>query len=141
MTGADIASSPSEGEMPEAREAQTFPVSEGFRPDPGESPEARRPEDHREGGNDSLPLFSAAETQKFTDEWRAVQAEFVDHPRDAVEEADRMVADLMQRLASQFTETRSSLEQQWDGQEDISTEDLRVAMTRYRSFFERLLAA
>ena len=70
-----------------------------------------------------------------------MQSQFVDEPREAVEQADRLVADLMQRLASEFTEARSNLERQWDGQDDISTEELRVAMTRYRSFFERLLSA
>ncbi len=70
-----------------------------------------------------------------------MQGEFVDEPRAAVEHADELVSALMQRLAAQFSETRTRLEQQWDGQEDASTEELRVAMTRYRSFFERLLSA
>jgi hypothetical protein len=70
-----------------------------------------------------------------------VQASFVDEPREAVEQADRLVADLMQRLATEFTQTRTALELQWEHSEDVSTEDLRVAMTRYRSFFGRLLAA
>ena len=93
------------------------------------------------GAAGDSPLLEAAESKKFTDDWRAVQGEFVDRPREAVEQADRLVADLMQRLASQFSETRANLERQWDGQDDISTEELRVAMTRYRSFFERLLSA
>jgi hypothetical protein len=87
------------------------------------------------------PLLPQAESQRFTTEWREIQGDFVDRPRDAVEQADRLVADLMQRLASQFADTRSKLEQQWDGQDNVSTEELRVALTRYRTFFERLLAA
>ncbi len=87
------------------------------------------------------PLLGPDESKRFSDEWRAVQGQFVDEPREAVEQADRLVADLMQRLASEFTETRTNLERQWDGHDDISTEELRVAMTRYRSFFERLLSA
>ncbi len=87
------------------------------------------------------PLLGPTESKRFSDEWRKVQSQFVDEPREAVEQADRLVADLMQRLASEFTETRSNLERQWDGHDDISTEELRVAMTRYRSFFERLLSA
>jgi hypothetical protein len=90
---------------------------------------------------DAAPLFPDDEASGFRNKWSDVQGEFVDRPRDAVEQADRLVADLMQRLAAQFSETRTTLEQQWDGQEDVSTEDLRVAMTRYRSFFERLLSA
>jgi hypothetical protein len=94
-----------------------------------------------EPGPDDEPLLSSAEAEKYSNDWREVQGNFVDKPREAVEQADRLVADLMQRLAAQFSEMRSNLEQQWDGQEDISTEDLRVAMTRYRSSFERLLSA
>jgi len=90
---------------------------------------------------DAEPLLADDEASGFRNKWTDVQGEFVDRPREAVEQADRLVADLMQRLAAQFSETRATLEQQWDGQEDVSTEDLRVAMTRYRSFFERLLSA
>ena len=70
-----------------------------------------------------------------------MQGEFVDQPREAVEQADRLVADLMQSLAAQFSETRTGLESQWNDSDNVSTEELRVAMTRYRSFFERLLSA
>jgi hypothetical protein len=66
---------------------------------------------------------------------------FVDEPRRAVEQADALVADLMQRLASVFSDERKSLEGQWDRGDDVSTEDLRVALQRYRSFFDRLLSA
>jgi hypothetical protein len=87
------------------------------------------------------PLFSSSEADRYRDQWTNVQSEFVDQPREAVEQADRLVADLMQSLASQFSDTRTGLESQWNENDDVSTEDLRVAMTRYRSFFERLLSA
>ena len=87
------------------------------------------------------PLFSSSDAERFRDQWTGVQGEFVDQPREAVEHADRLVADLMQSLAAQFSETRSGLESQWNDSDNVSTEDLRVAMTRYRSFFERLLSA
>ena len=87
------------------------------------------------------PLLPADEAGRFDDQWRSVQASFVDRPREAVEQADRLVADLMQRLATEFNDTRAGLERPWERSDDVSTEDLRVAMTRYRSFFERLLAA
>ena len=58
-----------------------------------------------------------------------------------MQRADQLVAELMQSLASSFAETRTGLEQQWDRGDDVSTEDLRLALTRYRSFFQRLLAA
>jgi hypothetical protein len=89
----------------------------------------------------AVPLIPSEEAARVREQWGQVQGEFVDQPREAVEQADQLVADLMQRLAAQFSETRADLERRWDGQEDVSTEDLRVAMTQYRSFFERLLQA
>ncbi len=94
-----------------------------------------------DGGSASATLVPAEEAEKFRADWSTVQGDFVDRPREAVEQADRLVADLMQHLAGQFSQTRAELERQWDGEEDVSTEDLRVAMQRYRSFFERLLSA
>jgi hypothetical protein len=69
-----------------------------------------------------------------------VQTGFVDAPRQAVERADGLVAELMQHLASTFADERGRLENQWDRGDDVPTDDLRTAFQRYRSFFERLLA-
>jgi hypothetical protein len=88
----------------------------------------------------SAPLLPADLTATFQDRWEEVQTRFVDEPRGAVEEADGLVANLMQQLAEGFAEERERLEAQWGRGEDISTEDLRVALQRYRSFFQRLLA-
>jgi len=90
---------------------------------------------------DREPLFEAADRDRFGESWTTVQAAFVDDPRDAVKEADTLVAELMQRLAETFSAERSRLESQWDNDEDVSTEDLRIALQRYRSFFDRLLSA
>jgi hypothetical protein len=87
------------------------------------------------------PLFAGDQRERFTDRWQGIQTSFVDRPRDAVAEADTLVADLMQRLAASFSQERERLEAQWDRGDDVSTEDLRVALMRYRSFFDRLLAA
>ena len=87
------------------------------------------------------PLLPADESDAFTARWREIQIAFVDEPRDSVAKADALVADLMQRLAASFSEERQRLEGQWDRGDDVSTEDLRVALTRYRSFFDRLLSA
>jgi len=110
-----------------------------------DEPIARDPETgHEQGGGrneEIVPLFAPDEAERFRSTWVEIQTGFVDRPREAVEQADRLVADLMQRLAAQFSEERSDLESQWDGGDDASTEDLRVALTRYRSFFERLLTA
>jgi len=72
--------------------------------------------------------------------WKEVQTAFVDEPRKAVEEADGLVASAMKRLAEVFAEERSNLEQQWDRGDGVSTEDLRIALQRYRTFFQRLLS-
>lgn len=71
--------------------------------------------------------------------WADIQASFVDSPRRAVEEADKLVADATRRLADAFADARSDLEQEWDRGEEVSTEDLRIALRRYRTFFDRLL--
>ena len=86
------------------------------------------------------PLFDGKMDGEFRSRWREIQTGFVDEPRQAVEQADELVAELMQRLAQTFSEQRTNLEHQWDASDKVSTEELRVALTRYRSFFERLLS-
>jgi enoyl-CoA hydratase/carnithine racemase len=86
------------------------------------------------------PLFADDELTGYRARWSGIQTGFVDEPRKAVEEADTLVAELMARLADGFAEERRRLESQWEKTEKISTEDLRLAMRRYRSFFERLLS-
>jgi len=95
----------------------------------------------RQASDEREPLLPSDQTARYTDRWQTIQASFVDEPRQAVEQADGLVADLMQRLAASFSEERERLESQWDRGDDVSTEDLRVALTRYRSFFDRLLSA
>jgi hypothetical protein len=94
----------------------------------------------RSAGDAKEPLLHDDQAERYRSEWQQIQAGFVDEPRKSVEEADRLVADLMQRLAAIFAEEREQLENQWDSGDDVSTEDLRVALTRYRSFFDRLLS-
>lgn len=86
------------------------------------------------------PLLSDELSMTFRRRWEEVQTRFVDEPRGAVEDADGLVANLMQQLAKGFAQERERLEAQWGRGEDISTEDLRVALQRYRSFFQRLLS-
>jgi len=89
--------------------------------------------------NDATPLFPSGEAEGFRGRWTEVQTGFVDEPRTAVEQADTLVAEMMKRLAQVFAEERATLEEQWSRGDDISTEDLRQALRRYRSFFDRLL--
>ena len=88
----------------------------------------------------AAPLFSADEARDFRARWDAIQASFVDQPRQVVEQADSLVATTMKRLAEMFAAERTRLEGQWDRGDNVSTEDLRLALRRYRSFFGRLLS-
>ena len=85
-------------------------------------------------------LFAADEAGKFRTRWEKVQVGFVDNPRVAVQQADELVAAVIKQLAEVFAQERSKLEHEWDKGDDVSTEDLRVALRRYRAFFDRLLA-
>jgi hypothetical protein len=89
----------------------------------------------------TTPLFKETEIADLRARWGNVQAGFVDEPRRSVEQADQLVATVMQRIAEGFANERSSLEKEWDSGNNISTEDLRVALQRYRAFFGRLLNA
>jgi hypothetical protein len=86
------------------------------------------------------PLFPETELNSFRQQWQEAQTQFVDDPRTAVSRADELVASLMKRLAEIFAAEREKLEHEWDKGEEVSTEDLRQALRRYRSFFDRLLA-
>jgi hypothetical protein len=111
------------------------------RHDPADRHSSGSAPDRSEATAEHEPLLPADQSDRFASRWQEIQASFVDHPREAVVEADTLVADLMQRLAASFSHERDELEGQWDRGDDVSTEDLRVALTRYRSFFERLLSA
>lgn len=86
------------------------------------------------------PLLPESEIGDLRSKWDNIQTSFVDEPRRAVEDADALVATAMKRLAEVFASERSQLESQWDRGDDVSTEDLRVALQRYRAFFGRLLS-
>lgn len=100
----------------------------------GEQRNAGHETDHEAG------LFAHDELAGLRARWDAVQASFVDDPKDCVQKADSLVSDLVQQLTTGFGQARSRLEEQWSRGEQASTEDLRVALKRYRSFFERLLS-
>jgi protein subunit release factor A len=91
-------------------------------------------------GGANAPLFAGDEAETFRSRWTDIQTGFVDEPRKAVEDADGLVAEVIQKLAQMFADERSTLESQWGQGDDVSTEDLRIAMQRYRSFFDRLLS-
>jgi hypothetical protein len=86
------------------------------------------------------PLFTNNDLRELQLRWDQIQTAFVDQPRNAVHDADALVSSAIQRLSDVFAAERSKLEQQWDNTDSVSTEDLRVALQRYRSFFRRLLS-
>jgi hypothetical protein len=88
----------------------------------------------------NTPLFVQNEADGLRAQWNEIQAGFVDQPRSAVERADTLVADVMKRLAESFARERDTLDRQWDHGDNVTTEDLRLVLQRYRSFFDRLLS-
>lgn len=106
----------------------------------GDTQVETRPAESAAAGSGATPLFQSDETQSFQSRWQDIQSAFVDDPQNAVKQADSLVAECMQRLADLFAQERSTLEDQWASGGDVSTEDLRLALQRYRSFFDRLLS-
>jgi hypothetical protein len=84
-------------------------------------------------------LFPDIECHDFRARWERIQVDFVDEPRRAVQEADSLVADTMKRMIDNFSGERKKLEAVWVRGDDVSTEDVRVSLQRYRSFLNRLL--
>ncbi|GAA1558600.1 hypothetical protein [Kribbella lupini] len=85
------------------------------------------------------PLVAEDAAVDFRSRWEVIQQGFVDDPRQAVSEADKLVDDLLKRLSATFDQQHQDLERQWSDGEP-STEDLRGALQKYRAFFQRLLA-
>lgn len=102
-----------------------------------EPPIAERQDDNEQSKPALLPSDEVADLRS---RWNDIQTGFVDEPRRAVEDADALVASAMKRLAEIFASERAQLEGQWDKGDEVSTEDLRIALQRYRSFFGRLLS-
>lgn len=100
---------------------------------PAEASEDRR------GEREQARLFEADRSSELQRRWTDVQARFVDDPREAVTSADALVDEVIRDLSTLFSDERAKLESQWGKSDEVSTEDLRVALQRYRSFFERLL--
>jgi hypothetical protein len=109
----------------------------------GVSPTSEAPEqDRQDSGEESLaPLMEPDDAETLQRRWEELQTGFVDQPKRSVEEADGLVADVLRRVAEGFSSERQTLEGQWARGEDTSTENLRLILRRYRSFFNRLLSA
>ena len=79
------------------------------------------------------------DTSGFMSQWQEIQGMFVDEPRRAVERADGLVAEVIKELARSFADERQRLETEWSEGKDVTTEDLRLSLQRYREFFQTLL--
>ena len=121
-------------ERQEQREEQLMTTADLVNRSTDQNREGVQTQSHNEA------LFSPDETQNFRNRWHDVQGSFVDEPKRAVEQADQLVAATIKRLAEVFADERSKLEHEWSQGQDVSTEDLRQALRRYRSFFDRLLS-
>ncbi len=146
---ADEASPPSSAPSPIVGDEQTPSPSPAAPADPATasggaatSAEAPAAAEHASVEPESSPeeLFADDDLAELRGRWGAVQAAFVDDPKDCVQKADVLVSDLVEQLTTGFSHARSHLEEQWARGEEASTEDLRVALMHYREFFERLLA-
>ena len=84
-------------------------------------------------------LLKPEEAERFRTRWNEIQSKFVDEPRSAVQQADALVSEVIEQITQMFASEHSSLEGQWNQGSDVSTEDLRKALQRYRSFFNRLV--
>ena len=125
-------------DMATAREPRVIPVEDKS---PGDEERLKESKSTLPANAEELtPLLSAKEEADLRSRWDNIQTGFVDEPRRAVEDADELVAQIMQRLAQSFSDQKGNLEKQWEHSEQVSTEDLRMALRRYRSFFDRLLS-
>jgi hypothetical protein len=116
-----------------ARATDTQPMRQPPREEEVVSPSMATQQEH-------VPLLPGEQTTEFRLRWDQIQTSFVDEPKQAVQQADSLVAELMQKLAKSFADERQNLENQWGRGDDVSTEDLRISLQRYRSFFSRLLS-
>ena len=87
----------------------------------------------------SARILEVDESESFHGRWDAIQSSFIDEPRRSVAEADRLVQEVTGRITERFEQERDRLESTWESGEEVTTEDLRIALQRYRSFFDRLL--
>ncbi len=102
--------------------------------------DVKTPPASADNGEQRNPLFSNDEERNFRERWQNIQTAFVDEPRQAVEHADELIAEILQHLARRFSDQRSRLESEWEHSDKASTEELRLALRRYRSFCDRLLS-
>ena len=127
-------------EQPQGTPPASEPTEPAASADPTTAPAAPADPSAQSESSTEEVLFADDDLAELRARWAAVQASFVDDPKDCVQKADVLVSDLVEQLTSGFAHARSRLEEQWARGEEASTEDLRVALMHYREFFQRLLA-
>jgi hypothetical protein len=90
-------------------------------------------------GGSAAALLNHEEAELFRSRWSEIQGKFVDEPRSAVQQADALLSEVIEKITAMFADEHTSLEGQWKEGNDVSTEDLRMALQHYRSFFNRLV--
>ena len=126
----------------EPQEPEAVAVEDREQP-PQEQPTEQAPAEQtptESGDSERTPIMADDAAEGYRSRWQETQADFVDDPRSAVAAADALVAEVMKRVAEEFANERNGLERQWNEGGEASTEDLRLAFQRYRSFFSRLLS-
>ncbi len=123
--------------MAEDRENQ----ADGHATDTTKEPEEKDQQLQAKEQSENLePLFDENEAERFRTQWMNIQSKFVEDPKESLREADKLVADVLKSVTMSFHDRRTSLEKRWNnGNNDVSTEDLRQMVKRYRAFFNRLL--
>ena len=129
-----------QGQLPKDQQLRTVQIPEEHVDQPEGRMDTAKPAASGRHEENLVSLVPPDVVADFRAKWNSLQIKFVDEPRSAVKEADSLVADMIKRITELFANERSGLEQQWSRGDDVSTEDLRIAMKRYRSFFDRLLS-
>ncbi len=141
LSTADLAGKPETHNEPERRDAEAIArADKDVAAVPVEKPATEKSRPLSRNNEELVPLFSESAVQNFRQRWTTLQTEFVDEPRRSVEQADELVAHVMKDMAATFSDERKKLEQQWEQGDKVSTEDLRLVLRRYRSFFDRFLS-
>jgi hypothetical protein len=118
---------------------ETSPVDEVLVPEPPNGKTITHEAPVGMPAESSTPLLIREEAEHFRTRWNEIQGNFVDEPRAAVEQADGLVSEVIEQITQMFATEHHSLEDQWNQDNDVSTEDLRKALQHYRSFFNRLV--
>jgi hypothetical protein len=85
-------------------------------------------------------FLADGKTEAAWERWRDLQSNFVDDPQNTVKQADALVTELIDGIVRRFETEREQLEKRWSSGQEVSTEELRRSLQRYRDFFGRLLA-